>query len=263
MQRHIELMKEFAPGVQTSGLTEYGMSVAELTVQALKNAGPNLTRDSLIDGAENIRDYCCLLCIGPSTSARPTIALPKAAGWRASSTANGCASAPPVNYESTPGDVYACTGAAGSRSTRKRANRGARTSVVIEDRRGYFSSGGRDMEVVGWQRLHQSVWGSLHQVAPAPSERHRAPIPAPGPVSTFFVIGSGLLAPGGSASRGTAPAPRRGTAHEDLIVKTRWLDPGFLRFCRTSTSGEGYPAAGVSIGSGGKMEVWKKPPARS
>ena len=119
------------------------------------------------------------------------------------------------------------------------------------------------MEVVGWQRLHQSVWGSLHQVAPAPSERHRAPIPAPGPVSTFFVIGSGLLAPGGSASRGTAPAPRRGTAHEDLIVKTRWLDPGFLRFCRTSTSGEGYPAAGVSIGSGGKMEVWKKPPARS
>ena len=95
VQRHIELMKQFAPNVQPSSLTEYGMSVAELTVQALKNAGPNLTRESVVDGAENIRDYCCILCVGPVNLARPIIGCRRGCGWRESSTASGCASAIP------------------------------------------------------------------------------------------------------------------------------------------------------------------------
>jgi branched-chain amino acid transport system substrate-binding protein len=110
VQRHIELMKEFAPNTPTSGLTEYGMSVAELTVQALKNAGPNLTRESLVDGAENIRDYCCLLCIGP-VNLSPTDHRVAEGGWLERVVEGKWVRfGEPVNYESTPGDVYACTG---------------------------------------------------------------------------------------------------------------------------------------------------------
>ncbi len=110
VRRHIELMKQFAPGVEPSGLTEYGMSVAELTVVALKNAGPNLTRDSLIDGTESIRDYCCLLCLGP-VNLSPTDHRVAEGGWP-EKVIDGkwVRFDDPVNYESTPGDVFACTG---------------------------------------------------------------------------------------------------------------------------------------------------------
>ncbi|MGA2286693.1 MAG: ABC transporter substrate-binding protein [Dehalococcoidia bacterium] len=110
VQRHIELMKEFAPGVQPSGLTEYGMAVAELTVEALKNAGPNLTRDSLITGAENIRDYCGLLGLGP-VNLSPTDHRVAEGGWPEKViNGNWVRIGAPSNYESTPGKVYACTG---------------------------------------------------------------------------------------------------------------------------------------------------------
>ncbi|MGD0115458.1 MAG: ABC transporter substrate-binding protein [Dehalococcoidia bacterium] len=110
VQRHIELMKEFEPSVQPSGLTEYGMAVAELTVQALKNAGPNLTRDSLITGAENIRNYCGLLGLGP-VNLSPTDHRVSEGGWP-EKVIDGkwVRVGEPSNYESTPGDVYACTG---------------------------------------------------------------------------------------------------------------------------------------------------------
>jgi branched-chain amino acid transport system substrate-binding protein len=111
VQRHIELMKQFAPGVEPSSLTEYGMSVAEYTVQALKNAGPNLTRESVVEGAENIRSYCCISCLAPA-SLSPTDHRVSEGMWfeqvvdgkwvRFTDT--------PVSYESTPGDVIACKG---------------------------------------------------------------------------------------------------------------------------------------------------------
>jgi ABC-type branched-subunit amino acid transport system substrate-binding protein len=111
VQRHIELMKQFAPNVAPSSLTEYGMSVAELFVQALKNAGPNLTRESIVEGAESIRDYCCLGCATP-VNLSPT-------DHRASETVwferveNGkwVRFGDPMSYESTPGEVVACKGA--------------------------------------------------------------------------------------------------------------------------------------------------------
>ena len=111
VQRHIELMKEFAPGVEPSSLTEFGMSTAEYVVQALKNAGQNLTRESVIDGAEQINGYCCMVCIAPG-SLSPTDHRVSEAMWpervvdgkwvRFTDT--------PISYESTPSDVIACRG---------------------------------------------------------------------------------------------------------------------------------------------------------
>jgi branched-chain amino acid transport system substrate-binding protein len=111
VQKHIEIMKQFAPNTQPSSLTEYGMSVAELTVQALKNAGPNLTRESVVDGAENIRDYCCILCVGP-INLSPTDHRVAEGMWL-ERVVNGkwVRFGEPVNYESTPGKVYACKNA--------------------------------------------------------------------------------------------------------------------------------------------------------
>jgi branched-chain amino acid transport system substrate-binding protein len=52
--KHIEMMQQYQPDVAPSNLTLVGMGVAELTVEALKNAGENLTRDSFAEGAESI-----------------------------------------------------------------------------------------------------------------------------------------------------------------------------------------------------------------
>jgi ABC-type branched-subunit amino acid transport system substrate-binding protein len=111
VQRHIELMRQFAPGVEPSSLTEYGMSVAEFTVQALKNAGPNLTRESVVDGAEHIRSYCCISCLAPA-SLSPTDHRISEGMWY-ERVVNGKwvrFTDTPVSYESTPGDVVACKG---------------------------------------------------------------------------------------------------------------------------------------------------------
>ena len=63
VQQHIQIMKQFGQGVPASNFTLYGQVMGELMVKALKNAGPNLTRESLEDGAEAIRDWCCSVCM--------------------------------------------------------------------------------------------------------------------------------------------------------------------------------------------------------
>jgi hypothetical protein len=104
----MEIMKRFAPNVEPSSLTEYGMGAAELTVQALKNAGPNLTRESVVKGAEEIRDFCGMLALAPanlsSADHRPTETV-----WL-ERVENGkwVRFGDPVSYESTPGKVIAC-----------------------------------------------------------------------------------------------------------------------------------------------------------
>jgi len=112
VQRHIELMKQFAPGVEPSSLTEFGMSAAELTVQALKNAGPNLTRESVVEGAEQIRGYCCIICLTP-TSLSPTDHRVNETMWYERVVDGKWVrfTGTPVSYESTPGDVVACKNA--------------------------------------------------------------------------------------------------------------------------------------------------------
>jgi branched-chain amino acid transport system substrate-binding protein len=112
VQRHIELMKQFAPGVPPSSLTEYGMAVGEFTVQALKNAGADLTRESVIDGAEQIRSYCCISCLAPA-SLSPTDHRISEGMWY-ERVVNGKwerFNDTPVVYESTLGDVIACKNA--------------------------------------------------------------------------------------------------------------------------------------------------------
>jgi len=111
VQRHIELMNKYAPSVPPSSLTEYGMSVAELFVQALRNAGPDLTRESIVEGAESIRDYCCLTC-GVPVNLSPTDHRTFETVWF-DRVENGkwVRFGEPMSYESTPGKVIACKGA--------------------------------------------------------------------------------------------------------------------------------------------------------
>jgi branched-chain amino acid transport system substrate-binding protein len=112
VQRHIELMKQFAPGVEPSSLTEFGMSTAEDVVQALKNAGKDLTRKSVVDGAEQIRGFCCIACLVP-VSLSPTDHRVSEAMWY-EQVVNGKwvrMTDTPVSYESTPSDVIACKNA--------------------------------------------------------------------------------------------------------------------------------------------------------
>jgi hypothetical protein len=111
VQRHIEIMKEFAPNVAPVSMTEYGMTVAELFVQALKNAGPNLTRESIVDGAENIRDFCCLACLAPANLSPTDHRVSEAMWFERVENGKWVRFGEPVSYESTPGKAVACKGA--------------------------------------------------------------------------------------------------------------------------------------------------------
>jgi ABC-type branched-subunit amino acid transport system substrate-binding protein len=71
VQKHYQIMEEYAPGVPVSNLTLYGATMAQLLVEGLKRAGPDLTRDSLIDALESIRDVTCDACLAP-VSLSPT-----------------------------------------------------------------------------------------------------------------------------------------------------------------------------------------------
>jgi len=71
VKRHYEIMKKYAPDVAISNFTLYGASLAELMVEALKRAGPDLTRDSLIEGAESIRNFMGSVSLTP-TNLSPT-----------------------------------------------------------------------------------------------------------------------------------------------------------------------------------------------
>jgi branched-chain amino acid transport system substrate-binding protein len=63
--KHIEIMKQYGGGAPPSNLTITGQVMAELMVEALKKAGRNLTRQSLVDAAESIRDFNCSVCLTP------------------------------------------------------------------------------------------------------------------------------------------------------------------------------------------------------
>ena len=110
VQRHIQIMKEFGNGVPESNFTLYGAFIGEMMVEALENAGPDLTRDSLIEGAEAIRDWCCSLCPMPvnmsPTDHRPT----EMEVYNRVENGKWVTFGEPVIYESTPGEAVACKG---------------------------------------------------------------------------------------------------------------------------------------------------------
>jgi branched-chain amino acid transport system substrate-binding protein len=65
VQKYLEVMQKYAPGISVENFSEYGYAMAEVTVEALKRAGPDLTRDSLVDALEAMRGFQCSLCFEP------------------------------------------------------------------------------------------------------------------------------------------------------------------------------------------------------
>jgi branched-chain amino acid transport system substrate-binding protein len=65
IQKHIEIIKKYAPNIEPSNFTLYGAVTAELMVEALKRAGPDLTREKLCEAAESIRNWTCSVCLTP------------------------------------------------------------------------------------------------------------------------------------------------------------------------------------------------------
>lgn len=110
VQEHIRIMKEFGQGVEPSNFTLYGHSIAELIVKALENAGADLTRESLIEGAESIRDFCCTLCLYP-VNLSPTDHRPfEKEIYHRLENGKWEPFGEPIDVESTPGNAIACAG---------------------------------------------------------------------------------------------------------------------------------------------------------
>src|SRR3990170_3264212 len=63
IQKYMEIMDRYGVGVSNYSL--HGYIMAELTVEGLKRAGPNLTRETLVDAIESIKNYQCSLCMAP------------------------------------------------------------------------------------------------------------------------------------------------------------------------------------------------------
>src|SRR3990170_949879 len=57
IRSHYDMMEKYGRGVPVSNFTLYGSSIAYLVVEAFKRAGPDLTRDSFIDGLESMCNY--------------------------------------------------------------------------------------------------------------------------------------------------------------------------------------------------------------
>jgi branched-chain amino acid transport system substrate-binding protein len=65
VQQFLEVMEEYAPTAPVENFTEYGYAIAELMVEVLRRAGPDLTREGLVDAAESVRRYECSVCYAP------------------------------------------------------------------------------------------------------------------------------------------------------------------------------------------------------
>jgi len=108
VQKHIQIMEQFGQGVPASNLTLYGQQLAELMVKSLENAGPNLTRESLVEGAEAIKDWCCSVCMVP-VNLSPTDHRPfEIEVYDRVESGKWVEFGEPVNFESTPGKVIGC-----------------------------------------------------------------------------------------------------------------------------------------------------------
>ena len=63
IRQHIEIIKEYAGLESANYLTLYGQYVGELMVATLEEAGPDLTREGLIEAAERLTDFTCSVCL--------------------------------------------------------------------------------------------------------------------------------------------------------------------------------------------------------
>jgi len=69
--KHIQLMAKYSPDVKPDNLTLVGAAISEGMVNVLRQAGPDLTRESFLDAAESVCDFVCSTCLVP-TSTSPT-----------------------------------------------------------------------------------------------------------------------------------------------------------------------------------------------
>jgi branched-chain amino acid transport system substrate-binding protein len=110
IQKHIQIMKDFGQGVEPSNFTLYGQALGELMVKTLENAGPNLTRESVVEGAEAIRDWCCTGCLVPMNMS-PTDHRPlEMELYTKVENGKWVPISEPISFESTPGKVIGCKG---------------------------------------------------------------------------------------------------------------------------------------------------------
>lgn len=65
--KHWEMMSKYAPGIAVDNLTLLGEFIGEYMVQILKQAGPDLTRESFLAAAESMCDFQCSACMVPSS----------------------------------------------------------------------------------------------------------------------------------------------------------------------------------------------------
>jgi len=65
VQKYLQNMAKYAPAAETSNITLYGYIMGELTVEGLKRAGKDLTRASLVNALEGIRNFQCSVCFAP------------------------------------------------------------------------------------------------------------------------------------------------------------------------------------------------------
>jgi branched-chain amino acid transport system substrate-binding protein len=102
IKQHIEIMQKYGQGTEPSNFTLYGQGMAELTVEGLKRAGRDLTRDSLVNALESIRGWECSACMVPM-SLSPTDHRPlEIEMYDRVENGKWVAFGDPVSFESTP-----------------------------------------------------------------------------------------------------------------------------------------------------------------
>jgi branched-chain amino acid transport system substrate-binding protein len=102
IQQHIEIMQKYGGGTEPSNFSLYGAAMGELTVEGLKRAGRDLTRESLVDALESIRGWYCSACMVP-ISFSPTDHRPlEIEMYDRVESGKWVAFGEPVSYESTP-----------------------------------------------------------------------------------------------------------------------------------------------------------------
>lgn len=102
IERHKEIMAEYGTDVLPSNISVYGQSVAELLIEVLTIAGPDLNRRSIVAAAESVRGFVCTVCLG-SINLSPTDHRP-IESFKYAEALNGVwvAFGDLISYESTP-----------------------------------------------------------------------------------------------------------------------------------------------------------------
>ena len=102
IEKHKEILAQYGEGTAPSNISVYGQSVAELLVEVLTIAGPDLNRRSIIAAAESVRGFLCSVCFG-AINLSPTDHRPIEA-FRYAEALNGVwvPFGELISYESTP-----------------------------------------------------------------------------------------------------------------------------------------------------------------